>query len=160
MNKRTCIVICYFLMFSYQSCERIKSPVNPVESELLKTINIVDMLPWEDNNFDIDPFTIKNIKICKDTLIIDISYKGGNKNHEFLLYCSTFLYKSYPPQRDLWLSHNSNSDTCYNSTMKTLKFNLKSLKSDDYNSVFLRLYEFGYEYGKSEPIKPLLLYEF
>ncbi len=158
MDKKIIIVMSYFFLLSFVSCERIKNPLDPELYEVLTKINIVDfnITPWPENNFEIDPFTVDNIAIYKDILIIDISYNGGNNTHKFQLYCSTLLYETSPPQRDLWLSHNSNNDIINKNIKKRLRFDLTTLKSDDYNSVFLRIHE----YGKSEPIRPFPLYEF
>lgn len=123
-------------------------------------IIIVDNLPWAPNDFDIDPVTIEKIEIICDTLRLRVSYGGGCKTHTFTLYCSTFLYKSNPPQRDVWLSHDANGDNCEAYITEWLSFHLSPLRTEDYDSVLLRIYEFGYVYGKSEPIRPLPLYKF
>jgi hypothetical protein len=115
-----------------------------------EVIIIEDPLSFNRDSIEIDDFDINEIYINADLLTLNISYSGGCKEHTFQLYATRGIYKSNPPQADVFLSHNANGDFCEAYITENIKFDL-SLMSPP---VYLRIHPFK----SNEPIYPLILY--
>ncbi|MFX0091218.1 MAG: hypothetical protein ACFFBD_05595 [Candidatus Hodarchaeota archaeon] len=75
-----------------------------------------------------DPYNIKNIKLNFDTLILNITYGGGCREHDFSLITTAVFMESNPVQVNVLLSHNANNDSCLALFTRTMAFNLSPLK--------------------------------
>lgn len=72
-----------------------------------------------------DMFTIQNVSLTNNLLQIEVSYGGGCKPHEFVLYSDCKLIENQPPTLKFALLHNANEDVCKALMTETLVFNLK-----------------------------------
>ncbi|MHA2054994.1 MAG: hypothetical protein ACW99F_15515 [Candidatus Hodarchaeales archaeon] len=77
-----------------------------------------------------DSVYINDVYIRNNHLLVNISYGGGCKDHNFTLIGSTEYLESYPIRTTLLLSHQSNNDTCLAMFTRILLFNLSPLKKD------------------------------
>lgn len=109
-----------------------------------------------------DPLTVTDVSIRRNTLYLTVSYGGGCREHEFELYGASAFLESYPAQASLFLSHDGNEDLCDALIRAELAFDLLPLKKayrgaySDGGPLLLRLHG----PGVSQPIRPLILYEF
>lgn len=77
-----------------------------------------------------DDYTINQIYLEGDQLIMEISYGGGCKEHEFELRTTPGFTKSLPPIRGIHLYHEDNGDRCEALATQTMKFDLNELSGD------------------------------
>ena len=70
---------------------------------------------------------MKRASIEGGVLEIQVSYAGGNKEHEFTLYWNGITTRSYPPQTNLYLKHDANGDMAEALITQTLKFDLAEM---------------------------------
>ena len=82
-----------------------------------------------------DSVFINNLRIDNQYLIINFSYGGGCKKHEFYLIGSEQYMESYPVQSNILLSHNSYNDTCLVWFTEVKIFDLTPLK-DQYQELY------------------------
>lgn len=60
-----------------------------------------------------DPIiSINSVEIVGNTLVLDVSYGGGCKEHQFEVIGSEMIAKSMPPIRAIQLVHHANDDHC------------------------------------------------
>ena len=60
-----------------------------------------------------DPFKVLSAEISdQDSLIVEVEYGGGCKEHQFKLITTGMLKKSMPPQCTVYLEHENNEDMC------------------------------------------------
>src|SRR3989338_2634747 len=81
-----------------------------------------------------DFFTIKNIEVINQDLVIEVSYGGGCEDHEFDLIWDGSFMKSNPPQVNLDLYHNANNDLCKAIKYETLRYDIYPLIENYINS--------------------------
>ena len=73
--------------------------------------------------------TITDIRASGDTLLVDVTYSGGCKPHDFKLYSTGMWMKSMPPKVNVWLSHIAvEPDPCRQLMKENLKFIIKPLR--------------------------------
>jgi hypothetical protein len=70
-----------------------------------------------------DPFDFLGARIEGDSMMIDVRYGGGCKEHVFALDAGPML-KSLPPKQLLSISHDANGDNCRALITKTIAFDL------------------------------------
>lgn len=75
-----------------------------------------------------DPFQVEVIRVNGDTLLVEVSYGGGCKEHQFTLKTNGAWMKSLPPQINLWLEHESHDDMCRALIHTTLRFDLRPVR--------------------------------
>ena len=66
-----------------------------------------------------DPFDLLGARIEGDSMMIDVRYGGGCKEHVFALDAGPML-KSLPPKQLLSISHDANGDNCRALITKTI----------------------------------------
>lgn len=76
-----------------------------------------------------DALTVNNVSIDGSFLNFSVSYSGGCKDHFINLYSYSGILKSNPPQLNLVLSHNANSDMCKAYITKNFLFDLNTVKN-------------------------------
>ncbi len=74
-----------------------------------------------------DKYSIDSAKIEDDIITLSVAYGGGCKTHYFFAYFHSFIYKSNPPQMDLYLHHFGNDDFCEAYIHQELRFDLAPL---------------------------------
>ncbi len=75
-----------------------------------------------------DDFNIENSEIIGDSLILNVSYGGGCKQHIFSLYSNGSYLKSLPLQMELTLHHQANEDMCRAFLNQRLAFDIKGTR--------------------------------
>jgi hypothetical protein len=85
------------------------------------------------DNLIMKPYKIKNAMFNADTLNIELSYKGGCKEHEFCLVAWNYFLESNPPQAYLFLSHDSDNDFCEANITSELSIDMSPLKKEFIN---------------------------
>lgn len=70
-----------------------------------------------------DPFDLLGARIEGDSMMIDVRYGGGCKEHVFALDAGPML-KSLPPKQLLSISHDANGDNCRALITKTIAIDL------------------------------------
>jgi len=70
-----------------------------------------------------DPFDLLGARIEGDSMMLDVRYGGGCKEHVFALDAGPML-KSLPPKQLLSISHDANGDNCRALITKTIAFDL------------------------------------
>ncbi|MFX0183100.1 MAG: hypothetical protein ACFE95_08480 [Candidatus Hodarchaeota archaeon] len=83
-----------------------------------------------------DNVTFNQISLNGDRLIIDLSYGGGCRNHNFSLIGSNVFKESNPVRTDIVLSHDANDDPCEAWLTEKLYFDLSPLK-EAYQDAYL-----------------------
>jgi len=89
-----------------------------------------------------DNFELEGISISGDYLLLSVSYSGGCQNHELNVLWDGELIKTFPPQVDLYLYHDSNDDLCKAKISEIFYLKLSNFNQDelvinffDYNNV-------------------------
>ena len=90
-----------------------------------------------------DPFTIKTARIEGEMLIIEVSYSGGCKEHDFQLFTDGMLMKSLPPKQTYFLKHAANADFCKKMVHDTLRYDLSGISAG--NAKELKIILAGYK---------------
>ncbi len=75
-----------------------------------------------------DPVTFNEIVIENDNMMLEVSFGGGCKKHDFLLVSGSSFMESYPVQIAAVLSHDAHNDSCEALIIKELTFDLSPLK--------------------------------
>ena len=104
----------------------------PIEIEAKNpSITISEMVDMKNTG---DPYTIEHAKILGDTLILQLSYGGGCKEHEFEMLNNN-AFREYEDewanvgyQTHLTLKHNANNDHCRSIVTKEIRFDLISIQ--------------------------------
>lgn len=124
--------------------------------------NIIIIKNINSANAKFNPAVINSALVRGDSLILNVSYGGGCKEHYFKLFGLEGIIKTNPPQAEIFLSHDSNNDMCEAWITEERQFQLTPLKEFIKNNYFyngpliLRIYE----PGGYEPFTPLPVYRF
>ena len=78
--------------------------------------------------FTSDSFVLNNAVITDDALIINVSYSGGCKDHQFTLVVSESFLESLPVQLSAYVAHDANEDTCEAWPTEEYYFDLTPIK--------------------------------
>lgn len=105
------------------------------ESEL-RIINTDINYVWPGST---DHFDILKSEIHGDSLIIQVQYGGGCKEHVFTMNTNMHWMKSMPPKLNLYLEHESNDDNCRAMLTEELVFDLTNCRYTPGKSVVLIL---------------------
>ena len=81
------------------------------------------------DKFGNDSFVLNDATVTDDTLLINVSYSGGCKNHQFTLVASDSFLESLPVQLSAYIIHNANGDTCEAWPTEDYRFNLTPIKT-------------------------------
>lgn len=82
-------------------------------------------------------FTIDSGRVKGKVLSLYLRYYGGCKEHDFQLVGTNYIKKSLPPQTELFLVHQTNSDSCYRPMQKVINFNLSKLETTEFEQIIL-----------------------
>ena len=125
--------------------------------EAREVVVIEDYGRFDREAIQIAPFEIERADVEGDRLRLRVSYGGGCAEHAFTLYSTRGIHQSYPPQADVYLSHDGGGDTCKALISEELRFDLSPLMHpSEPGALLLRLHP----YKETEPIRPLLRYEY
>ncbi|MEE4310664.1 MAG: hypothetical protein V2J62_02235 [candidate division KSB1 bacterium] len=92
------------------------------------TDQIIMFTDIDDLSLKLDAAAIDSAAVVADSLILFVAYGGGCKIHQFLLYGSSAILKSNPPQAEIYLSHDADNDLCEAYIHERLSFDLQPLK--------------------------------
>ena len=119
----------FILLISIMSCKSNKDLRNQedhsdnapeeVYDDNITSVEIVKSYPKDNNAVD-----IKNVKIDKNIMTLEVEYSGGCEDHNFSLLSNRMMKKSLPPQMVLFLKHDSNNDNCRQLINTKIQFNL------------------------------------
>lgn len=84
-----------------------------------------------------DAFNIESQEVKGDSLIIEVQYGGGCKEHEFRMNTNLAWMKSLPPKLNLWLEHECNDDMCRALVYQRLAYDLRPIRYSASESVLL-----------------------
>lgn len=59
-----------------------------------------------------DPFTLNELETQGDLLVLDVTYGGGCRTHEFFVCWEGSFLETDPPRAPLRVFHDSNDDPC------------------------------------------------
>lgn len=90
-----------------------------------KTIQLIDE---NDAVIKHDILSANNVSCDNDTIIFNITYAGGCKEHIINLYAYKTIEKSNPAKVTIVLSHDANDDYCEALITREIKFDLATLK--------------------------------
>lgn len=82
----------------------------------------------DDSQWPADPVTIHNVTVRGDSLELDVGFRGGCRDHAFLLLSDAAWMESHPVQVGVRLSHDSRDDHCDALVSRLLRFDLTPLK--------------------------------
>ncbi len=139
------------------SCNENTSLID-ANSFLTDRIIITDSLNL--NSLGNDYLKIEDQYISGDFLILRVQYPGGCKEHEVKTYTTKSIIKTNHPQSELFISHNSNNDSCEAFITKTYRINIIELKKiikSNFNKIDLLLLR-TYEPNSKIPVSHLLEY--
>ncbi|MFK7784456.1 MAG: hypothetical protein AB8B56_05025 [Crocinitomicaceae bacterium] len=92
-----------------------------------KTVHKIETVDSIEGDSLTDPYTIQEVKVEGDNLIIEVCY-GGCAEHDWKLVTTKRYKKSLPPQLDLLLIHDLHNDPCKKRDCTTLYFDLTDVK--------------------------------
>ena len=74
-----------------------------------------------------DAFSIQDVQIKGNTLLLTITYGGGCADHQFEFIGSPMIMKSMPPIRSVQLIHDAANDKCKALVTQTIEIDLKEI---------------------------------
>lgn len=131
MTIRTWILFIAFIAFGCSSAYIAQSEVERANA---KQITIDPTARMADRT---DPFTLKSFEQNGDILVVNVSYSGGCKPHDFDLVTTGKYKEVYPPEIELKLTHKNNGDGCRSIVDETHYFDLTPLRYEGTNRVKL-----------------------
>jgi hypothetical protein len=134
MVKLINVLCAMSIMLILVNCKTKKQATTPAETvteaetmnkNLKKALIIDQEYVWPGST---DQFNTLSAEITnEDSLVIEVEYGGGCKEHVFKLITNGMLKKSMPPQCTLYLEHESNEDMCRALLRQKLSFYLGHL---------------------------------
>ncbi len=98
-------------------------PISTKEEKVLMILNSDEI-----NKLSNAPFIIKSIELMGEESEIKVSYVGGCKTHDFMLFVADkILIDSQPTSINLNLSHDDGGDRCKSIVTEKLVFDLSPL---------------------------------
>jgi len=82
-----------------------------------------DARPWP-----FDPWTFLSHRVEGDTLVLDVQYGGGCREHRFALLIDPAFMESHPVQVAARLAHDADGDLCRALLTRTLRYDLMPLR--------------------------------
>ncbi len=154
------LTIFAFLLFIHPLCDNSGSDPDPDPGDNHPQIIMFDDIDQID--IKTDAAHISKAEIEGRYLKLTVSYSGGCKEHDFALFGWSGFAKSDPPQADVFLSHNANSDLCEAYITEVIIFDLLPLQHA-YQKIFSDDGPFLiniYSAGVNEPFLPKPVYNF
>jgi len=87
------------------------------------------------------PLKISSVKIVGNSLIVEVNYSGGCKNHVFETKGSPMIAKSLPPIRAVQIIDLTKDDLCKKMEIKTLSIDISELayKKEKGSEIYLTI---------------------
>lgn len=115
------IILSLLLMFGCASKNTFKKEYLLSDGVVLENNKIME-------SFKFDRYQLNNVKIVGDSIIINLSYSGGCRQHEFNLIAQNYFGDTELPEVKLILAHDNKLDPCEAYLTKDHSFNLLPLK--------------------------------
>ncbi|MEN9639145.1 MAG: hypothetical protein RLZZ262_1013 [Bacteroidota bacterium] len=116
-----------------------------IKGDPKRTLDIDNSYVWPGST---DPFKVLSAQISdQDSLIVEVEYGGGCKDHEFRLVTNGNLKKSMPAQGTLYLEHESNDDMCRALIRQKLAFFIGNLAKNG-ETIIIQLNDYNPESGR------------
>ena len=113
------------------SCKSKKASGTPENNEAIahRAFQLeVKPVVLDTTRYGADKFEANNVRVNGDTLFIEAEYSGGCKDHVFTARHNGNYMKSMPPQLNLYVDHNANSDGCRELIRETIAFDLSGCR--------------------------------
>jgi hypothetical protein len=108
----------------------------------MNTLDIDNSYVWPSGT---DPFQLLSAQITEqDSLVLEVEYGGGCKEHVFKLISNGMMKKSMPPQCTLYLEHENNDDMCRALLRQKVSFYIGNLAPNG-ETVVVQLHEHALE---------------
>ncbi len=133
MNKNNLIIFLvisiiilssFTLLISSGALKNIFISKNNLKDEIIPNQTVIDT-----SNLEPVTYTISSAKIVEDKLVLNVTYAGGCKDHNFSIVFSDTFLESYPVQNNVVVTHDNNGDYCKALIQKTFSFDLTPLKN-------------------------------
>lgn len=131
-SKKFKLIMALLLAVMMLQCKDLSNNLDSIsgESDLKLTrqeqayANALELLNKSEGS---DHFVINSVKIDdkKLNMLIEVSYAGGCKTHEFSLVWPEVITMIYPPNFSVILNHDAKGDTCEAWLTETLDINLQ-----------------------------------
>jgi NigD-like C-terminal beta sandwich domain len=154
--KKNLLLIFPAVLFLYCNENNSIADSNILSAEKIIILDTLDL-----NSYGRDYLKVGEQYISGDFLHLKAEYVGGCKNHNIKIYTTSAIIKTNPPQAELFISHNSNGDSCAAVIIKNYVINILELKKmlkSNFNNIdviILRIYE----PNSDVPVMPLLEYQ-
>jgi hypothetical protein len=131
-------VFIYVFMLLMISCKTSSKSI--ASKENIKVSYIAELSEnFNEETINSSPTKIDSIYYDNKELHLYVSFSGGCEIHEFSLIGHIPVMKSLPPKRNVFLIHNSKSDTCRELIKTELVFNIENMINDFPNSGIILL---------------------
>jgi len=157
MRNVTLFSCCIMLAFAFGCKAKKQKPSGEIAGQTNKTeMEKLIIEPDVQVPGNVLSYEIQRAWITKDTLVVQVVYSGGCKEHSFSLVSNGAFMKSVPPKLNVVMFHTGETDECRQVIEQTLKFDIKSGRypGDKYGKVMIRLdgwpdeLEYTYPEGK------------
>ena len=101
--------------------------VDEIQKEDLKSEKDIEIKAHFGEFVDSDEISINSVVVSGNTLILNVTYSGGCKEHSFDMVGSQMVAKSLPPIRQIRLIHKNNGDHCRSIVSKTIIVDLRKM---------------------------------
>lgn len=102
--------------------------LNPVPMESDRLI-FVDASSFEAFHANvIDAFFVNSVRVSVDTLLVNVSYGGGCKEHDFFVVGTNAWSATTPPLMDVVVIHDGHLDACDAALKQTLRIGLAPIR--------------------------------
>ena len=127
--------------FVIMGCQQIQNQMKVEPDDTPTSVSVDDVVPVNlplkgtvligkaGDNVESDDFVLNSAMITDDTLVINVSYSGGCKAHQFTLIASDTFLESFPVQLHVSLVHDAMGDTCEAYPTEDYHFNLTPIKT-------------------------------
>lgn len=90
-----------------------------------------------------DPVEILSARIEQDSLVLQLRYGGGSREHDFAVYCLNALAKSLPAKATLYLTHDSKGDLAKALITEERSFDLGAMAEFSVKPIQMTVYVAG-----------------
>lgn len=87
------------------------------------------------------PFKISSVQIIGNSMILEVNYSGGCKEHDFKMIGSNMIAKSMPPIRSIKLIDTTTDDMCKKLEIKNITVDISALayKKESGSEIYITL---------------------
>ena len=124
--KTFLIIIISFLAFSCKT-EKVLTDAEISKNEESANSNIKILALLGEKSAVNDAYTITNVELKDNNLIVGVTFSGGCMDHEFKATGLTISQQSIQPIRQIQLVHLSNNDKCKKLITQTLEIDIKQI---------------------------------